>query len=112
MRQGAIIAAGVAITAAGATVAVAQNYPERVVEIIVPATPGSSADILGRLLADGLSAQLGKPFIIINKPGGAGIIGTGAVANAKPDGYSLMHGATYSITVRPLTDKQANYTNK
>jgi tripartite-type tricarboxylate transporter receptor subunit TctC len=90
----------------------AQNYPDHVVEIIVPATPGSSADILGRLLAEGLSAQLGKPFIIINKPGAAGIIGTAAVANAKPDGYSLMHGATYSITVQPLTDKQASYTNK
>jgi tripartite-type tricarboxylate transporter receptor subunit TctC len=103
------IAAAMVGVAGGAR---AQNYPDHVVEIIVPATPGSSADILGRVLADGLLAQLGKPFIIVNKPGAAGVIGTAAVANAKPDGYSLMHGATYSVTVQPLTDKQANYTYK
>jgi tripartite-type tricarboxylate transporter receptor subunit TctC len=112
MKRGATIAAGTALALAGAGTAAAQNYPDHVVEIVVPATPGSSADILGRLIADGLSAQLGKPFIVLNKAGAAGIIGTAAVANAKPDGYSLMHGATYSITVQPLTDKQASYTNK
>jgi len=111
MRPGATIVA-VAAAIAGIVQAAAQSYPDHTVEIVVPATPGSSADILGRVLAEGLQTQLGKPFIIINKPGGAGSIGTSTVANAKPDGYSLMHGATYSITVQPLTDKQTNYTAK
>src|ERR1700686_1165290 len=112
MRQGAIIAASMAIGLVSATGAAAQNYPERVVQIIVPATPGSSADILGRVLADGLSAQFGKPFIVVNKPGANGVLGAADVARANADGYTLFHGATYSITVQPLTDKDAKYTFK
>jgi tripartite-type tricarboxylate transporter receptor subunit TctC len=90
--------------------AAAQTYPDHVVQIIAPATAGSSADILGRVLADGFSAQLGKPFIVVNKPGANGVLGTADVARANPDGYTLLHGATYSITVQPLTDPQAGYT--
>ena len=71
--------------------------------MVVPATAGSSGDILGRVLADGFSSQLGKPFIVVDKPGANGVLGTADVARANPDGYTLMHGATYSITVQPLT---------
>jgi tripartite-type tricarboxylate transporter receptor subunit TctC len=112
MRDWAIIAAGAAIAFGAASGASAQTYPERVVQIVVPSTPGSSADILGRILADGFSAQLGRPFIVVNKAGANGVLGTADVARAKPDGYTLMHGATYSITVQPLTDKDAGYTVK
>jgi tripartite-type tricarboxylate transporter receptor subunit TctC len=113
MRRGAIIAANMAMVIvadlASATGAAAQNYPERVVQIIVPATPGSSADILGRVLADGMSTQFGKPVIVVNKPGANGVLGTADVARANADGYTLFHGATYSITVQPLTDKDVSY---
>jgi tripartite-type tricarboxylate transporter receptor subunit TctC len=112
MRNGAIIATGVAIGVGAATGAAAQTYPDRVVQIIVPATAGSSADILGRVLADGMSAQLGKPFVVIDKAGANGVLGSADVARAKADGYTLMHGATYSITLQPLTDKDAGYTVK
>ncbi len=103
---------GMTITAslALATSAAAQTYPDHVVQIIVPTSPGSSADILGRVLADGFSSRLGKPVIVVDKPGAAGVLGTADVARAKPDGYTLMHGATYSITVEPLVNKQAGYT--
>src|ERR1700721_4198459 len=111
MRQAALIVA-IAIGLASATGAAAQSYPERVVQIIVPATPGSSADILGRGLADGLAAQFGKPVIVVNKPGANGVLGSADVARANPDGYMLMHGATYSVTVQPLTDKDVHYTVK
>ncbi len=94
------------------TATAAQDYPERVVHIIVAATPGSSADILGRTLADGMTARLGKPFVIMNRPGANGVIGTADVARATPDGYTLLHGAAYSITVQPLIDKDASYTAK
>lgn len=112
MRDSVIIAAVIAITVAAVDGAAAQSYPARVVHIIVPSAPGSSADILGRMLGDGLTVRLGKPFIIINKPGANGVIGTADVARAAPDGYTLMHGATYSITVQPLTDHDAGYTYK
>ena len=112
MRNGAIIAAGMAIAVGAVWGAAAQTYPDRVVQIIVPTTAGSSADILGRVLADGMSAQLGKPFIVVDKAGANGVLGSADVARAKPDGYTLMHGATYSITVQPLTDKEAGYTVK
>ena len=92
--------------------AAAQGYPDRNVELVVPSTPGSSADILGRILADGLSERLGQRFVVLNKPVAGGVVGTAAVAQAKPDGYTLMHAAAVSITVAPLTERQAGYTAK
>jgi tripartite-type tricarboxylate transporter receptor subunit TctC len=103
------IGVSLALVLGAADSAAAQGYPERVVQIVVPTSAGSSADILGRVLADGFSSALGKPFIVVDKPGANGVLGTGDVARATPDGYTLMHGATYSITVEPLTDKQAGY---
>jgi hypothetical protein len=55
--------------AAAATGAAARGYPERVVQIIVPSPPGSSAHIMGRILADGFSTQFGKRFIVVDMPG-------------------------------------------
>jgi tripartite-type tricarboxylate transporter receptor subunit TctC len=112
MQNGAMIAVGMLMAVGAVCEAAAQTYPDRVVQIIVPTTAGSSADILGRVLADGMSAQLGKPFTIVDKAGANGVLGTADIARAKPDGYALMHGATYSITLQPLTDKEAGYTLK
>jgi tripartite-type tricarboxylate transporter receptor subunit TctC len=113
MRLGTIIATTMA-TAVGlvADAAAQEDFPTRTVQIVVPTTPGSSADMLGRMLADGLSVRLGKPFIVVDKPGANGALGTADVARANPDGYTLMHGATYSITVQPLVDKDAGYSVK
>jgi tripartite-type tricarboxylate transporter receptor subunit TctC len=96
----------------GITDARAQGYPERTVEIVVPSSPGATADMLGRVLADGLAQQLGRRFIVVNKPAASGVVGTAGVAQAKPDGYTLLHGAAVSITVLPLTDMQAGYDHK
>src|SRR4051812_26966618 len=104
------LAAIAAATLALAGSAAAQSYPDRIIEMVVPSTPGSSADILGRVLADGMGAQLGQRLVVLNKPGGSGILGTAEVARAKPDGYTLMHGAAFSITVQPLTERQTGYT--
>lgn len=105
-----IIAAIAATTFGFVGGADAQGYPDRVVEFVVPTTPGASADILGRILADSLSAQLGQRFVVLNKPGAGGLLGTLGVAQAKPDGYTLLHGAAQSLTVVPLTELQAGYT--
>ena len=116
MQQRTQAAATIGLIGAAAlsipTMAAAQTYPDHVVQIIVPTSAGSSADILGRVLADGFSSRLGKPVIVVDRPGAAGVLGTADVARAKPDGYTLMHGATYSITVEPLVNKQAGYTAK
>jgi tripartite-type tricarboxylate transporter receptor subunit TctC len=112
MARGSAIAALAAVAVVGAADARAQGYPERTVEIVVPSTPGATADVLGRVLADGLTQQLGQRFLVVNKAGASGVIGTAAVAQAKPDGYTLLHGAAFSITVQPLTDSQARYDHK
>jgi tripartite-type tricarboxylate transporter receptor subunit TctC len=92
--------------------ALAQSYPERTVEITVPSSPGATADMLGRVLADSFTQQLGQRFIVVNKAAASGVVGSAAVAHAKPDGYTLLHGAAFSLTVQPLTDKQTGYTHK
>jgi tripartite-type tricarboxylate transporter receptor subunit TctC len=112
MARGSAIAALAAVAVVGAADARAQGYPERTVEIVVPSTPGATADVLGRVLADGLTQQLGQRFLVVNKAGASGVIGTGAVAQAKPDGYTLLHGAAFSLTVQPLIDSQARYDHK
>jgi tripartite-type tricarboxylate transporter receptor subunit TctC len=119
--MGRMIAAAAALitlsTALGAfssviSSALAQSYPERTVEITVPSSPGATADMLGRVLADSFTQQLGQRFIVVNKAAASGVVGSAAVAHAKPDGYTLLHGAAFSLTVQPLTDKQTGYTHK
>jgi tripartite-type tricarboxylate transporter receptor subunit TctC len=70
----------------------AQAYPSRPVKIIVPIGPSGSYDIVGRLLADQLTRRLGQSVLVENRPGAGAIIGTQAVANSPPDGYTLLIG--------------------
>ena len=68
----------------------AQDYPTRNIKIIVPTGAGGITDILARLVGKSISEQLGQPVIIDNRPGAGGTIGTRAVAQAEPDGYTLL----------------------
>jgi len=68
----------------------AQNYPNRPVRWVVPYPPGGATDIIARLVGNRLSERLGQQFIIENKPGAGNNIGTEAVTNAAPDGYTLL----------------------
>jgi tripartite-type tricarboxylate transporter receptor subunit TctC len=68
----------------------AQAYPSRPVRIIVGFAAGGSADITARLIGQWLSERLGQPFVIENRPGGGGNIGTEAVVRGSPDGYTLL----------------------
>jgi tripartite-type tricarboxylate transporter receptor subunit TctC len=73
-----------------AAVAAAQPYPARPVRLVVPFAVGGPADIFGRFVGAKLSATLGQPFVIENRPGGGAVVGTDAVAKSAPDGYTLL----------------------
>ncbi|HKB72998.1 MAG TPA: tripartite tricarboxylate transporter substrate binding protein [Burkholderiales bacterium] len=73
-----------------ASAAFAQEYPSKPIRFIVPLTPGSGADILGRIVAKHMSDAFKQPVLVENRPGAGGIIGTQAVLNADADGYTLM----------------------
>lgn len=80
-----------AALALGGAAAVAQTaYPSRPVKWVIPSPAGSPIDAVGRKLGELASARIGAPVVIDNKPGGAGTIGAGEVARAKPDGYTLL----------------------
>jgi tripartite-type tricarboxylate transporter receptor subunit TctC len=90
-----------------ATLAHAQstpNYPTRPNRIIVPQSPGASTDLTARLIGQKLSAALGQPVVVDNRPGAGSIIGTELVAKATPDGYTLLVVAS-SITLNPTLHK-------
>src|SRR5450755_1189824 len=70
--------------------ALAQDYPTRAIKMIVPTGAGGVTDILARLVGKSLTDQLGQPVVIENRPGAGGTIGTRSVAQAEPDGYTLL----------------------
>lgn len=81
----------------GAFLVNAQTYPNRTVKMIVPLTAGSGADIAGRIVAKSLAETWKQSVIIENRPGAGGLIGTGAVVNSEPDGYTLLvQSASYA----------------
>jgi len=85
-----------------ASPAIAQApWPNRVVRIIVPFPPGGGTDLLARLIAQHLHSRLGQPFVVENKAGGAGVLGTQEVARATPDGYTLAVNSSGPITIFP-----------
>jgi tripartite-type tricarboxylate transporter receptor subunit TctC len=86
------LAAGASALPAVSRIAKAQAYPTRPITMVVPFAPGGLTDVIGRILADGMRTSLGQSVIIENVGGAAGSIGTGRVARATPDGYTLVVG--------------------
>ena len=76
--------------------AAAQSFPDRQITLINPYAAGGPADLLARTVADGMSEALGRPVVVENRPGAGTAIGARAVAQAKPDGYTLFIGGSPS----------------
>ena len=90
-----------AILAMVALVPARAAYPERPVTLVAPFPAGGSADVVSRLLARKLEEQLGKTVVVENRPGAGSVVGGAYVANAKPDGYTLLLGSNSTFTLNP-----------
>lgn len=99
-----ILAVAAALLLGSNVQALADAYPNRSVKIIIAFSPSGAIDILGRFIADKLSAMWGQSVIVVNRPGGSGNIGAAAAAEAAPDGYTLHFGAqtlATNVTLAP-----------
>jgi tripartite-type tricarboxylate transporter receptor subunit TctC len=99
------ILSGFAIFVALFGPAVAAEWPARPVTVIVPFGAGGNTDMMGRLAAQHLSSRFGQSFILENRPSAGGAIGTGQVATAAPDGYTLLFSASSAIVLTPQLQK-------
>lgn len=94
-----------ALLVVGSWTFAAEPYPAKPVRIVVPFGVGGSTDVLARLVAPRLSESLKQNFIVDSMPGADGTIGTGAVARAAPDGYTLLMTAASPLTLAPVLQK-------
>lgn len=92
-----------------AGLACAAGYPERPVTLVAPYPAGGAADVLARILGKKLEEQLGQPVVVENKPGAGTAIGAAAVANAKPDGYTLLISSNSTFTLNPAVQPKLPY---
>jgi putative tricarboxylic transport membrane protein len=103
---GALLLCGCGL--APAPIARAETYPDRPIRLIIPFSAGGPNDLIARPLTDKMSEALGHPFVIENKAGANGIIGTTFVAKAPPDGYTMLM-TTGSFTANPAIDAKTSY---
>src|SRR5262245_42569593 len=98
-----------ALCACAAGLATADSYPNRVVKLVVPFTPGG-ADVMARLISERLSTALGQPVIVENRPGGGGgTVGAKLVAAADPDGYTLLFTSPGPLTTSAAIHSKLDY---
>jgi tripartite-type tricarboxylate transporter receptor subunit TctC len=86
----------------------AQDYPTGPVKLIVPFAPGGNTDVAGRLIAQGLTTELGQTIVVENKPGAGASLGAGVAAKSRPDGYTLLL-ASSALTINPSLYKKLPY---
>ncbi|HET6265538.1 MAG TPA: tripartite tricarboxylate transporter substrate binding protein [Usitatibacter sp.] len=101
-----LLAAALLVFAAEAS---GQAYPTKPVKIVVAFTAGSATDILARVVAEHLTRTLGQPFIVENKPGAGGSVGTEQVKNAPPDGYTLVAAGSGPFGINPAIYSKLPY---
>lgn len=94
---------------AAAAPAGADTYPSKPIQMIVQFNPGAVSDIIGRSLAEELGQRLGQQVVVVNREGAGGVIGNTAVAQAKPDGYTLAFSVAGALTAQPHLVKTIPY---
>src|SRR5262245_41300188 len=104
-----LVACVAAILAAAAPAQAQETWPQRPVTIVVPFAAGGSADLLARILQQHLQATFGTPFVVDNRSGAGGSIGTGFVAKAPADGYTLLVGTVSSIAINAFLYTKLNF---
>ncbi|SAI67824.1 putattive exported protein [Bordetella ansorpii] len=109
MIRPATLALAAGLTCAGTAAQAQEAFPAHPITIIVGYSAGGANDILARILADRLTVSLKQPVIVENKPGVASIVGATYVAKAKPDGYTLLMGASGPISFNPALYKSLPY---
>src|SRR5689334_11857755 len=92
-----------------ATLAAAQTYPSKPVRVVVAFAAGGTTDILARLFSQKLSASTGQQFVVDNRTGAGGTIGTEAVVKSAPDGYTINFGSTSSLAGSPNLYPRLSY---
>jgi len=105
-RPTLVVVAGLLVL--GPAPAVAQNYPDKPIRLVVPAGPGGPTDMPTRI-ASQILPKLGQPTVIENRPGAGGALGAKSVAGAAPDGYTLLIGNTSVLAVIPAVSASAGY---
>ena len=93
---------GMGLLLALASHAAAQEYPAKLVRVVLPFSPGSSTDIYARIIGKDLQVAWGKPILVENRPGATGLIGTDFVRQAAPDGYTLLFTSNTAHILGPL----------
>ncbi len=102
----AVVACGLV---AGASLAFADTYPSKPVQLVIPFPPGGATDVIGRLVGKKLGDKLGQPVVVDNRPGAGTIVGAGFVSKAAPDGYTLLVSSGTTFTVNPAIHAKLPY---
>ncbi len=103
------LSVAIILAALAAAHAAAQDYPTRPVTMVLPFPVGSGIDVTARIVGERLSAQLGQPVVIENKPGANGVLAATAVARAAPDGYTIFMTTNSSLSAAPFLLKSIAY---
>ncbi|WP_137922547.1 tripartite tricarboxylate transporter substrate binding protein [Hydrogenophaga sp. 2FB] len=110
MRTRNLITTTLTIAAlAWSTVGLAQDYPNRPITFVLPAPPGGATDAISRALAAEMSKSMKQPIVVDNRPGAAGMLGTGAVARAAPDGYTILVAHSSPVAYAPYMFAKVPY---
>lgn len=105
----ALLAGAALATALISTASAQADYPNRPVSVIVPQATGGANDTIARIVAAKLSEVLGQQFVVENRPGAGGNIGTAATAKAKPDGYTLLLTTNSTQVINPWLYKATGF---